>query len=118
MVDVGATAGVTVLTVRGEVDAASVAVLAGGFDTVVREQPGHVVLDAAGVTFIDSTGVSAIVDGQKRLNRTRRRLAVACEPASPLGRALAMTGLHHSLQVHPAADDAVAALRTAPLLGR
>jgi anti-anti-sigma factor len=118
VVDVGGTAGVAVLRVRGEVDAASAGDLAAALDGVLRDHPRHVVLDAAGVTFIDSNGVSVIMDAQRRLNRTRRRLAVACRPASALAGALATTGLHHSLEVHPAVADAIAALEGAPLLGR
>ena len=114
----GGTADVAVLTVSGEVDAATVADLADALDGVVRGHDRHVVVDASGVTFIDSTGVSAIMDAQRRLNRTRRRLGVVCEPGSPLGRALSMTGLDHSFDCHDDLDGAMSTLQDAPLLGR
>jgi anti-sigma B factor antagonist len=109
---------VVVLTARGEVDASAVPVLAGALDRAIADQQRHVVIDAAGITFIDSTGVSCLVSGMRRLNRTRRRLAVACRSDSPLGRALEMTGLDHSFDIHATVDGAVAALASAPLLGR
>ena len=116
--DVGGPDHVAVLTVCGEVDAATVGDLAAALDVVVRDHDRHVVIDATGVTFIDSTGISTILDAQRRLNRSRRRLGVACGPASPLGRALAMTGLDHTFDCHGTLGDAVAALHAAPLLGR
>jgi anti-sigma B factor antagonist len=92
--------------------------LGGALERAILDDDRHVVLDADGITFIDSTGVSCLVTGMRRLNRTRRRLALACGSTSPLGRALEMTGLNHSFDVHPTADAAVAELASAPLLGR
>src|SRR4051794_10541231 len=89
-VEVGGTDYVVVVTVRGEVDAATVGALSDVLDDIVRAHERHAVVDATGVTFIDSTGVSAIMDAQRRLNRSRRRLGVACDAQSALGRALAM----------------------------
>jgi anti-sigma B factor antagonist len=109
---------VVLLTARGEVDAASVGDLGGALERAIVDHERHVVLDAAGITFIDSTGVSCLMGGLRRLNRTRRRLALACGSGSALGRALEMSGLDHTFDVHPTADAAVAALASAPLLGR
>ena len=113
-----ATGPVVVLVAAGEVDAHSVNDLGAAFESVVTEHDRHVVIDAAGITFIDSTGITALVAGMRRLNRSRRRLALACAPGSPLGRALAMTGLDRSFEVHPTAEAAIGALSAAPLLGR
>ena len=109
---------VVLLTARGEVDASTVGHLGDALERAIVDHERHVVLDADGITFIDSTGVSCLVSGMRRLNRTRRRLALACRSGSPLGRALEMTGLDHSFDIHTSADDAVSALATAPLLGR
>jgi anti-sigma B factor antagonist len=109
---------VVVLVATGEVDAHTVADLSAAVDRAVTEHERHVVIDAEAITFIDSTGITALVAGMRRLNRSRRRLAVACAPGSPTGRALAMTGLDRSLEVHPSLSAAVASLADAPLLGR
>ena len=37
----------------------------------------------AQITFIDSTGITALVSGLRRLNRARRRLALACDTGWP-----------------------------------
>ncbi len=107
-----------VVTAAGEVDAASVAALDSALDEAIREHDHHVVLDACGVTFIDSTGITLLVGGMRRLNRTRRRLALACATSGPVGRALEITGLDHTFECHATAEGAVGALADAPLLGR
>src|SRR3954470_3040775 len=109
---------VVVLTATGEIDAASVGAVTAAFDEAITRHERHVVLDAGGITFIDSTGVSALVAAMRRLNRTRRRMGVACQPSSPLGRALEMTGLDHTFDVHSTVAAAVASLGDAPLIGR
>jgi anti-sigma B factor antagonist len=109
---------VVVLVATGEVDAHTVSDLAAALDGAIVDHDRHVVVDANGITFIDSTGISALVAGMRRLNRSRRRLSLACSPSSSLGRALRMTGLDHSFDVHPVAPEAVASLAEAPLLGR
>ena len=109
---------VVVVAASGEVDAATVAELDAVFNTAVTDHDTHVVVDARGITFIDSTGISALVAGMRRLNRSRRRMAVACETSGPVGRALEVTGLDHTFECHTTTDAAVAALAGAPLIGR
>jgi anti-sigma B factor antagonist len=118
VIAIDATHPVVLLRACGEVDASTVDELGEAFEEAIRDHERHVVLDANGITFIDSTGVSALVAAMRRLQRTRRRLALACTSSSPLGRALEMTGLDHTFDVHRTADDAVQALASAPLLGR
>jgi anti-anti-sigma factor len=109
---------VVVLVASGEVDAHTVADLTAAVDRAVTQHERHVVIDAEAITFIDSTGITALVAGMRRLNRSRRRLALACASGSATGRALAMTGLDRSFEVHPTVPAAVDALADAPLLGR
>src|SRR3954447_13304530 len=100
---------VVVLCAAGEVDASTVGKLDETFAAAVTEHDTHVVLDGHGITFIDSTGISALVAAMRRLNRSRRRLAFSCTPESAVGRALAVTGLDHTFECHPTSDEAVAA---------
>ena len=69
---------VVVITAAGELDAATVGRLDSAIDEAIREHEHHVVLDASGVSFVDSTGITALISGLRRLNRSRRRLALAC----------------------------------------
>lgn len=109
---------VVVITVAGEMDAATVGRLDAVLDEAIQSHERHVILDAAGVSFVDSTGITALISGLRRLNRSRRRMALACETSGPLGRALEITGLDHTFECHPTIDDAVKALSDAPLIGR
>jgi anti-anti-sigma factor len=109
---------VVVLVATGEMDAATVSRLDGVIDETIAEHDSHVVLDASGVTFVDSTGITSLISGLRRLNRSRRRLALAFPSGGPLHRALEVTGLDHTFECHPSVDDAVSTLESAPLIGR
>jgi anti-anti-sigma factor len=117
-VAVAETEPVVLLRARGDVDASSVDALNGALDGAIRDLEGHVVLDADAVTFIDSTGITALMTAMRRLHRGRRRLAVACGEGCALEQALRMTGLDHTFDVHPTAEAAVAVMADAPQLGR
>ncbi|MEA2125657.1 MAG: anti-sigma factor antagonist [Solirubrobacteraceae bacterium] len=117
-VAIGRTSPVVVLTATGEMDAATVSRLDAVIDEAISEHGCHVVLDAAAVTFVDSTGITSLISGLRRLNRSRRRLALAFPAGGPLHRALEVTGLDHTFECHPSVDDAVSALDGAPLIGR
>ena len=109
---------VVLLRAGGDVDAASVEGLTGALDQAIREHPGHVVLDADAITFIDSTGVTALMTAMRRLHRDRRRLAIACGQGCALEQALRMTGLDHTFDLHPTAAAAMEHMAEAPRLGR
>jgi anti-sigma B factor antagonist len=109
---------VLVLVASGEMDAATVRRLDEALDQTIAEHEAHVVLDAQAVTFVDSTGVTSLISGLRRLNRSRRRLALAFPPGSPLHRALEVTGLDHTFECHATVDEAVQTLQGAPLIGR
>jgi len=109
---------VVLLRASGDVDASSVGSLSGAFDEAILQHAGHVVLDADAVTFIDSTGVTALMAAMRRLHRGRRRLAIACGEGCALELALRMTGLDHTFDVHATADAAMAEMAGAPQIGR
>ena len=50
------------------------------------------VVDLSGVTFIDSTGLGALMRAHQRLRRQGRALSLIC-PAGPARRALEVSGL-------------------------
>ena len=108
---------VVVLAASGDVDADTVDTLTNALDDAIRDHDRHVVLDGRQIGFIDSTGMSAMLAAMKRLNRTRRRLALVYGPGA-LSRALEVSGLHHTFEVHPSVEAAVSVLATAPQLGR
>lgn len=109
---------VVVLLAAGEMDLATVQRLEAALDEAIRDHERHVVLDASGVTFIDSTGIASLMSSLRRLNRSRRRLALAFGAGGPVARALEVTGLDHTFECHATTEAAVGALAEAPLIGR
>lgn len=109
---------VVLVTAAGELDASTVAKLDEAIDAAIGGTERHVVVDLSGITFVDSTGITALIGALRRLNRARRRLALALGTGGPVSRALELTGLDHTFECHPTASAAEAALSGAPLIGR
>ncbi len=88
-----------VLTARGEIDLATVDVLS---DAVVRAGANEVWLDLTEVEFMDSTGLSALVNGHRALCG---QLIVICPDGAPR-RALEVSGLGELIRVCSSMADA------------
>ena len=92
--------GAPVVRVMGEVDLATAPALEEALLVVERQAHGHVIVDLAGCTFLDSTGLRALVGSRERLERSNRRLAlVLCTPG--VLRVLQVTGLFERFEIYP-----------------
>lgn len=81
-----------VVTVKGEVDAASNSTLRGGIKDALTGGHKKVLLDMTGVSFIDSAGLRVLIDSQKLGENTGA--SVLIESASDVvARLLEMTAL-------------------------
>lgn len=67
----------TVLRVAGEVDLRSSPALREKLLELVEQKPARVVLDLAGVSYLDSSGVGTIVEFKRKLDRTRGSVILA-----------------------------------------
>jgi anti-sigma B factor antagonist len=99
--------GRTVLSVFGAVDLVSAERLRQAIDVAVNTSP-RVTLDVAEMTFIDSTGLSALVYGHRRAQDAGGDLVVR-HPSPMLKRLLGITHLDSMLVIeeedeHPAGD--------------
>jgi anti-sigma B factor antagonist len=88
-----------VLSVAGEVDLCTAAVLGEAIDSAAG-RAFEIWLDLSGTTFMDSTGIHAIATARVRLADANRRLVVICPPG-PVLRVIALTGLDQLLEIHP-----------------
>jgi anti-sigma B factor antagonist len=88
--------GRTVLSARGELDALTTPHFGASVGEAVRQEKGDVVVDLREATFIDSTGLHVLLNAQRRLTRTGRRLSVICD-GSPVRRALELARLTETL---------------------
>jgi anti-sigma B factor antagonist len=87
--------GGVVVRVAGEVDIATSPALRDACLGAV-EQGGDVVLDLAGVTFLDSSGISVLVQARQRLDSLGRRLEIRAA-SRPVRRVLELAGLDATL---------------------
>ena len=68
---------------HGEVDQLTTTLLADALRRATLDGDGDVVVDLTHTTFIDSAGISTLLNGLRRLTRLRRKLVVVCPPGSP-----------------------------------
>ena len=98
-----------VLTLRGDLDLRTAPNLRVQLADLVRRCDTDVVLDLADVSFIDSTGLAAMLNVLRRLTRARRRLMLV-SPDGPVRRILRLTRLDGTFVVRDFVEDALEAL--------
>jgi anti-sigma B factor antagonist len=83
---------------RGEIDHVTTQLVADALRRVTLDGSGPVVLDLTGTTFIDSAGISTLLNGLRRLTRMRRKLIVVCPPG-PARRMFELLGLVDTFEI-------------------
>jgi anti-sigma B factor antagonist len=102
------------LTAEGEIDIASAPLLREQLLTTLGlEPPRPVVLDMTAVTFIDSTGLGALIEAHRQATAAGRHLRVVA-PHRAVRRILQLTRLDALLDIHSDLHTALAALQTFP----
>ncbi|MEQ7127687.1 STAS domain-containing protein [Actinopolymorpha sp. B11F2] len=106
--------GVTVVTVAGEIDLATSSQLrAQLLDVLTEQEPPRVLVVALdGVSFLDSTGLSALVVARRRAKELGVELRLT-SPARGPSRVLNITGLDDAFRIYPTLNEAIAG-ETAP----
>lgn len=104
--------GHVIVMLRGELDVADAAGVAAAFAVIVARQPA-IIVDLAGLEFIDSSGVAALARGRKLARHAGGDLLLAA-PRRQVLRVLTLTRLIDVFPVHASADEAAGhARRTA-----
>ncbi len=83
------------LLVHGEIDIATVGDLVAGLEVAEASDARSIVLDLSQVSFLDSTGLSALVRGALRSSENGNRLSVVSSPA--VDRVVDLCGLRDRL---------------------
>jgi anti-sigma B factor antagonist len=109
VVDISRVDSAHVVDVRGELDVGSALGLAGPLTQIASDGDGPVVLDLSRLSFMDSTGMSVLLNARRRLTRQGRRMSVVC-PSGPVLRVFELTSLVDTLKVHPTRREALGAL--------
>jgi anti-sigma B factor antagonist len=94
-----------VISVRGEVDLATVDRVRELLEEATCADAAEVWVDLTDAGFMDSTGLSALVEAHQRL---QRRLVVICPADGEPRRAIEIAGLHRIIRVYRDADEAQA----------
>ena len=107
-VDIVARGSAVVVSVRGELDLATVPVLRGRLGSVdeVSASPSAMVVDLSEVTFIGSAGLALLVDLHNRCGERGIPLAVVAT-GSVVPRAIQVTALDQVFSVYGTLDEAI-----------
>jgi len=92
--------GIVWIGARGEVDLFTAPDLKDALARAVSESTRDVVLDLCEVEFIDSTGLSLMLNAQRRMIRQRRRFFVVC-PDGQVLHTLHLTGIAEGFPIYP-----------------
>jgi anti-sigma B factor antagonist len=89
-----------VLTAVGEVDISSAADLHRALEIAGDAGASEIWLDLTHTTFMDCSGLRALLDRRASLCEANRRLVLIC-PAGPVLRLLVLTGVDREFEIHP-----------------
>jgi len=101
--------GLYMVGVSGELDQSTADQLRQALADAIGQPPAGVLVDLSNCHFIDSTGLSLLVEAKRRLAEDQRGFAVCC-PDADVRRLLELTGIDRAVGLFDAKDDAVAAL--------
>ena len=108
-VDVTRTGYGALLEIAGELDIATVPHVRAALAAEPLASAAAVVVDLTGLTFMDSTGLSALIELSHDLASRAGRMAIAC-PEGPARLLLDVTGVAEQLSVLDTREQAEAAL--------
>lgn len=89
----------TVVTLTGEIDLSNHAVLRAGLNDLITGGTVHLVLDMSEVTFIDSTGLGALIGTRRRVHAFHGSLAIVLDDPATL-RVFEITALDKVFDLH------------------
>jgi anti-anti-sigma factor len=90
--------GTVTLAVSGEIDLASAELFGQELAQAERDDPDAIVLDLAGLDFIDSTGIVHLLRAQQRAEQSGHRLTLTNVPAHA-ERLFKLTGIEKHLEI-------------------
>jgi len=103
-IDVESSGDRTLVTLSGELDAATASFLYDKLSDLEVQDAHNVVLDLAQVTFMDSTGLAVIVTEHKRMRHSDGTLTIFSPPSS-VRRLFEITGLTTGLVIVAATEE-------------
>lgn len=108
-IEAASTGDLHTIAVAGELDQSTAGDLREALDRAVSEPPPPVLVDLSDCHFIDSTGLSLLVEAKRRLADEQRGFGV-CSPDADVRRLLELTGIDQAVGLFDTRADAIAAL--------
>jgi anti-anti-sigma factor len=102
----------TVIAVEGEIHVSTAPEFSGVLAAAIEAGRTSLVLDLSGVMFIDSTGLSVLLNALRRVTRAGGGMAVVCQNPTVL-RLFEITRLDSTFAIHAEVEPALAAVRRA-----
>ena len=102
-----------VIAVSGEIHVSTAPQFSRRLNDAIGQGKTAVVLDLSDVTFIDSTGLSVLLNGLRRVTRRGGRMAIVCTNPTVL-RLFEITRLDTTFDIVRSREDAVKAVRGEP----
>ncbi|CAL9503458.1 Anti-sigma-B factor antagonist [Streptomyces sp. enrichment culture] len=96
------------LEIAGELDYSTAGELRGLLATLPLRPGQRLVLDLAGMTFCDSSGITALIHARNRAHAAQAEVALAAVPSHTL-RTLRIVGLDQIFPMHPDSGTAIRA---------
>jgi anti-sigma B factor antagonist len=100
----------SIVAVDGEIHVSTAPEFSGALAATVESGRVRLVLDLSGVMFIDSTGLSVLLNVLRRVTRAGGRMAVVCSNPTVL-RLFEITQLHTTFDIHAGVEPALAAVQ-------
>jgi anti-anti-sigma factor len=97
------------VSVVGELDQSTAPELRTALADAIGDPERSLLVDLSDCNFIDSTGLSLLVETKRRLAEDERRFGVCCADAD-VRRLLELTGIDQAVNLFDTRDEAVAAL--------
>jgi anti-sigma B factor antagonist len=102
----------TVIAVDGEIHVSTAPEFSGVLSASLASGRTRLVLDLTGVMFIDSTGLSVLLNALRRITRAGGAMAVVCSNPTVL-RLFEITKLDSTFDLHAELEPAIAAVQAA-----
>jgi anti-sigma B factor antagonist len=101
-----------VLTVSGEIHVSTAPEFSRRLNDAIAHGKPNLVLDLTPTEFIDSTGLSVLLNGLRRVTRQRGRMAIVCSNPTVL-RLFEITRLDSTFDIHRSREAALESVRGA-----
>jgi anti-sigma B factor antagonist len=101
--------GLLVVSVIGELDQSTAPDLREVLAPSLAEPAEPILIDLSGCEFIDSTGLSLLVEAKRDLEEHQLRFGVCC-PDADVRRLLELTGIDRALGLYESRDEAMTGL--------